>query len=113
MIEALLMFASAAVQADVDAPMIPAFFTGERLYEICTGTNEPQCWMYVAGVLDGIFHAEAAQDRTLCRAEISNREAAELVTEYLRNNAAMRSKAAAVSVEHALKSKLACNPETA
>lgn len=53
--------------SSAEPPMIPAFFTGERLYEICVGPNKPQCWMYVAGVIDATFEAEASgPERSIC-----------------------------------------------
>ena len=106
------MLANAATSPGEAAPLIPAFFTGERLYEICTGPNEPQCWMYVAGVLDGTFEAESsAEAPTICRTDITNRDAAERVVEYLRDNEDIRRKAAAVAVKAALIPVLACAPD--
>jgi hypothetical protein len=110
----LLMFASADATEISARPMIPAFFTGERLYEICAGPNEGQCWMYVAGVIDGVFEAEAdASKPSICRSEITNRDAAERVTHFLRENEAIRHKAAAVAVKLALQAELACKAEEA
>jgi hypothetical protein len=108
----LLMLLAAAQPAGEDARLIPAFFTGERLYEICAGPEEAQCWMYVAGVLDGVFEAETGAERTICATQISNRDAAKLVMDYLRENKDMRPKAAAVAVQNAVKSKLACPADT-
>lgn len=86
----------------------PAFFTGERLYEICIGPNEPQCWMYVAGVIDATFEAEATgPERSICMSDIT----AARVTRYLRQNEAIRVKAAAIAVRAALSSELACNSD--
>lgn len=102
----------ASSQAAAGPAMIPAFFTGERLYEICIGPNEPQCWMYVAGVIDATFEAEAnGSDRSICRSEMTNRDAAARVTHYLRENEAVRPKAAAIAVKAALQSDLACSAE--
>jgi hypothetical protein len=110
----LLVLLSGGVSDVADAPMIPAFFTGERLYEVCAGPDETQCWMYVAGVLDGVFETETGtQKRTICGAEITNREAANRVTAYLRENEAIREKAAAVVVRMALQSELACTADKA
>ena len=68
--------------------------------------------MYVAGVLDGVFEAETgAEARTLCRTEITNRDAAEHVIDYLRDNEEIRTKAAAVAVRLALQSELKCATE--
>lgn len=89
--------------------MVPAFFTGDRLYEICAGPEEYQCWMYVAGVIDGTFQAEANEtSRSICRTPITNREAAHHVLAYLRENVSVREKAAAVAVKLALQHELAC-----
>lgn len=110
----LLAFASADSTEISTRPMIPAFFTGDRLYEICAGPNEGQCWMYVAGVIDGVFEAEAdASTPSICRSEITNRDAAQRVTHFLRENEAIRHKAAAVAVKLALQAELACKPEKA
>lgn len=65
--------------------------------------------MYVAGVADGIFHAESGGDRTLCRGDLNNREARIIVTEYLRENPDAREFAAAVAVEQALKPLIGCD----
>ena len=89
---------------------IPAFFTGERLLRICSEPNAGQCSMYVAGALDGIFHAEAGDpDKGIWGgADMSNQEAAEIVTRFLRDHPAMRGKAAAVAVEQVLQERLKC-----
>ena len=115
MIATALLALLAAGEAQVDsAPLIPAFFTGERLYEICSRPNAGQCSMYVAGVLDGVFEAETrANSRSICGADLSNREAAERVVSYLRENASVHDKAAAVVVKLALRSDLECGQETA
>src|SRR5688572_23202969 len=52
----LLLFGA---QAAAQPPLIPAFFTGEKLYRICNRPNGGQCSMYVAGVLDGLFYARS------------------------------------------------------
>ena len=97
-----------------DGPVIPAFFTGERLYEICTGEDSAHCWMYVAGVLDGVFEMESASDkRSLCPTRLTNRDAATRVTEFLRENPQFRSRAAAVGVKEALRSELPCDEDRA
>ncbi|HUG44965.1 MAG TPA: Rap1a/Tai family immunity protein [Sphingomicrobium sp.] len=105
----LLAFLAAGASQATQAPVIPAFFTGERLYEICTEENTPRCWMYVAGVLDGVFAAETGADnRSICAARLTNRDAAERVIGFLRDNPAFRSKAAAVGVKAALRADLPC-----
>ena len=113
--EAFLLALASADKTEISTgPMVPAFFTGERLYEICAGPNEGQCWMYVAGVVDGVFEAEAdASKPSIRRSEITNRDAAERVTYFLRENEAIRHKAAAVAVKLALRAELACKAEEA
>ena len=111
MTTALLMFLAAAAQP-ADGPVIPAFFTGERLYEICTGDDSAHCWMYVAGVLDGVFEVEsAAGSRSLCAARLTNRDAAARVTGFLRDNPEFQEMAAAVGVKAALRPVLACDSD--
>ncbi len=105
----VLFLLTAAAAQEESAPLIPAFFTGERLYEICSRPNGGQCSMYVAGVVDGVFHSETGEARTLCSGDMTNREAAKVVTEYLRENPDIRQHAAAVAVELALKPHLGCN----
>lgn len=110
----LLLLAAAQAQAPVPAapanpPLIPAFFTGQRLYDICSRSQSGLCSMYVAGVLDGLFYAESKGTQpSLCRAPINNREAADLVTRYLGQNPQIRTRAAAVGVERALADRLPC-----
>lgn len=66
--------------------------------------------MYVAGVVDGVFQAETGDgSRTLCSGDLNNREAAKIVTDYLRENPESRALAAAAVVELALKSELGCD----
>lgn len=100
-----------ALAATEDAPVIPAFFTGERLFEICSHQNVGLCSMYVAGVADGIFHAETGEPRSLCRGDLTNREARKIVTDYLRDHPEVREHAAAVSVQLALKPSIGCGEE--
>jgi hypothetical protein len=108
----LLMFLASGTSQATQAPVIPAFFTGERLYEICTEENSPRCWMYVAGVLDGVFEAETgAATRSICAARLTNRDAAQRVIGFLRDNPGYRTRAAAVGVKAALRSDLACGPD--
>ena len=105
---ALLLLFSA--QAASQAPMIPAFFTGESLYRICNRPNGGQCSMYVAGVLDGLFYARSrGAPPTLCPAPINNREAAEIVTDYLQRHPDMLPRAAALGVRQALAERLSCD----
>ncbi|MCF8706479.1 Rap1a/Tai family immunity protein [Rhizorhapis sp. SPR117] len=87
----------------------PAFFTGEALYEICRNPNPGHCSMYVAGVIDGLFYSdtELGTER-LCRAKLTNVEAAEIVVERLRADRMLRELSAAVAVRVALSDKLAC-----
>lgn len=100
-----------ALAASGDTPVIPAFFTGERLLEICTEQNLGLCSMYVAGVADGIFHAETGEPRTLCRGDLTNRDARKIVTDYLRDHPEVREHAAAVAVQLALKPLIGCSEE--
>jgi hypothetical protein len=94
-------------------PLIPSFFTGASLYDICRRPNAGQCSMYVAGVLDGIFFASSqGGDPKLCPARITNRAAAEIATRYLEENPGMRERAAAVGVTQALATSLSCERET-
>jgi hypothetical protein len=104
------LLALAAAQGS-EPPLIPAFFTGERLLEICTQQNVALCSMYVAGVTDGIFHAETGDQRTLCTGDLTNRDARKIVTDYLRDNPEVRVHAAAVAVELALKPLIGCKEE--
>lgn len=101
-----------ALAASDDPPVIPAFFTGDRLLEICTQQNVGLCSMYVAGVTDGIFHAETGEQRTLCRGDLTNRDARRIVTDYLRDHPEVREHAAAVAVQLALKPMIGCSKES-
>ncbi|WP_114952450.1 Rap1a/Tai family immunity protein [Sphingosinicella terrae] len=98
------------LQAAGEPPLIPAFFTGEALYAICSRPNGGQCSMYVAGVLDGLFYARSRGGAPLlCPAPINNRQAAERVTQYLAQDSERRQRAAALLVREALADRLACN----
>lgn len=98
------------LQAAAEPPLIPAFFTGEALYAICSRPNGGQCSMYVAGVLDGLFYARSRGGAPLlCPAPINNRQAAQLVTTYLAEDPDRRSRAAALLVREALADQLACS----
>lgn len=113
MITLLFAFSAAAAQP-AEPPLIPSFFTGEALYEICRKPNPGHCSMYVAGVLDGLFYADAEQGgQRLCRAALNNVEAAALVTERLAENPQIRQRAAAVAVETALAARLPCGGNAA
>ena len=103
----LTLLALAAVDP-ADPPLIPAFFTGERLLEICTSQDVGWCSMYGAGVADGVFYAETGEPRSLCRGDLNNREARKIVTSYLQKNPTVRESAAAVAVELALRPVLGC-----
>ncbi|EQB01203.1 hypothetical protein L286_16480 [Sphingobium sp. HDIP04] len=90
---------------------IPAFFSGNQLFEICSNPNYGQCSMYVAGVIDGIFLADGEGGRqSLCRSEITNRGAAELVLNRLSGDTALRSLSAAAAVRAAVANRLSCAP---
>lgn len=100
-----------AMQAQAAPPMIPAFFTGESLHQICRRPNSGQCSMYVAGVLDGLFYARSrGGGPALCSRPITNQEAAAVVTDFLGRNPEMRPHAAAVGVREALAERLDCDP---
>lgn len=88
---------------------IPAFFSGNQLFEICSNPNYGQCSMYVAGVIDGIFFADGEGGRqSLCRGEITNQSAAELVLRKLTDDEALRSLSAAAAVRAAIADRLSC-----
>lgn len=88
---------------------IPAFFSGERLFEICSRPNYGQCSMYVAGVVDGIFYADGEDGRQgLCRVEMTNQGAAELVLSRLKADAMLRTLSAAAAVHAAVSDHLSC-----
>jgi len=104
-----LLLLGAAAQAPVEPPLIPAFFTAQTLYEICTRPNHGQCSMYVAGVIDGVFLIEARTgEATICRAAITNQKAAELVTAYLEAHPERRAESAASAVKSAVADALPC-----
>jgi hypothetical protein len=106
---ALPIIAVAALLQSASPAQIPAFFTGQGILEICDRENWGQCSMYVSGVIDGLFLAKNRPDETsLCRARLTNREAADRVTEYLRENPDMQPVAASVSVKAALADRLSC-----
>jgi hypothetical protein len=111
MLGALALTGSA--QQATDLPMIPAFFRGEAIYQICQQPNRGQCSMYVAGVLDGMFYARSRGGPRLCPSAMNNREAADIVIAYLEENPEMRSRAASAVVRSALADRLACNSEEA
>jgi hypothetical protein len=106
----MILFLSAQAGAQ-PAPLIPTFFTGEALYDICRRPNGGQCSMYVAGVLDGLFYARSRGGEPLCPSPMTNREAAELVVSYLETHRHLRRHAASVSVREALAERLDCGRE--
>ena len=88
---------------------IPAFFSGNQLFEICSNPNYGQCSMYVAGVIDGIFLADGEGGRqSLCRSAITNQSAAELVLSKLSDDTALRDLSAAAAVRAAVADRLSC-----
>lgn len=88
---------------------IPAFFSGNQLFKICSNPNYGQCSMYVAGVIDGIFYADGeGGSQSLCRGEITNQGAAELVLHRLTDDAALRALSAAAAVRAAVADRLSC-----
>ncbi|RIA44481.1 hypothetical protein DFR49_2726 [Hephaestia caeni] len=105
----IMLMLGAAAQTPVEPPLIPAFFTAQTLYDICTRPNHGQCSMYVAGVIDGVFLTEARTgDETICRAPITNQKAAELVTAYLTAHPERRAESAASAVKAAVATALPC-----
>lgn len=90
----------------------PAFFSGERLLEICRRQNYGQCSMYVAGVVDGMFFVDGENgSQSLCRAQMTNRRAARLVTRLLEEDGALRGLSAAAAVQAAMASPLGCTSD--
>ncbi|WP_323810775.1 Rap1a/Tai family immunity protein [Sphingobium baderi] len=111
MLPALLLPLSAAGATET-LKDVPAFFSGERLFEICSLPNYGQCSMYVAGVIDGIFHADGEGGRQrLCRTGITNQGAAELVLNRLASDEALRGLSAAAAVQAAVADRLSCASE--
>lgn len=98
----------AAAQAE-EPPIIPAFFTGESLLEICERPNAGQCSMYVVGVLDGVF---LLRENRICLPKMNNRDAALIVTRYLEDNPAERPVAAASVVASALEDRFPCGRDS-
>lgn len=104
-----VIFLLLAVQAEPQPPLIPAFFTGATLHEICSRPNAGQCSMYVAGVLDGLFYARSRDGSPdFCPAPMNNQEAADLVTTFLAERRDMHPRAAALVVREALADRLSC-----
>lgn len=106
----LVAAAQAATPAPApEPPLIPTFFTGERLYELCRQSQPGFCSMYVVGVLDGIFLSDQQNGRrTTCPTSLTNREAARIVTDYLGRNAAIRPRAASVGITRAMVERFPC-----
>lgn len=95
--------------AKAEAPLIPAFFTAETLYDICTRPNAGQCSMYITGTVDGMFLLEAARGReSFCLPQMTNREAADAVVDYLDDNPDVRGKAASAAIYEALTETFPC-----
>src|SRR3546814_14532847 len=65
----IMLMLGAAAQTPVEPPLIPAFFTAQTLYDICTRPNHGQCSMYVAGVIDGVFLTDARTGDETIRTE--------------------------------------------
>lgn len=105
-----MLIALALAQAVAAASPVPAFFTGQRLLEICDPDPLPwRCSMYVSGVVDGIFMQEAMTgSATLCVARLTNRRAGELVRDFLRSNPGYAELAAASAVRAAVAHRLDC-----
>lgn len=93
-------------------PIIPAFFTGLTLHEICRDHDPGHCSMYVAGILDGIFYADTSKaDVKLCPARLTNAEAAAIIVTRLREEPDLLRRAAAIVVRTALAKRFACRTE--
>jgi hypothetical protein len=94
----------------VEAPMVPAFFTGDALYGFCTKPNQSECLMYVAGALDGLFYVRFSDGSVrLCPSRMTNAEAATLVVDYLEKNPEARRRAGAAVIRTALAPKIECS----
>lgn len=100
-----------APAAPEEAPLIPAFFTAQTLYDICKRPNAGQCSMYVAGTLDGVFFMDAAQEsRSFCLPPTTNRKVADAVVGYLEAHPDVLEKAAAAVVHEAVAQMYPCPP---
>ncbi|PWG03469.1 Rap1a/Tai family immunity protein [Sphingosinicella humi] len=99
-------------QAASPVPLIPSFFTAQALFDICSRPNAGQCSMYITGTVDGMFLLEAARGReSFCLPQMTNREAADAVVEYLDGNPEVRRKAASAAIYEALTESFPC-PES-
>ena len=102
----LLALAGALV---VETPMVPAFFNADTIRAICKEKSDAKCLMYVAGVLDGVFYVRFNDGVVrLCPSLMNNREAANLVVEYLDDNPGERSRAAAAVIRKAVAGHIEC-----
>ena len=111
---AIILSVAMASSQPADPPLIPSFFTGEALHDICRQQpSAGQCSMYVVGVLDGIFLSDAETgNATICPAKLTNQDAAGEVARFLTDNPSERHKAASVIVRLALEPRLRCpSPE--
>lgn len=99
-------------QTTSPVPLIPSFFTAQALFDICSRPNAGQCSMYITGTVDGMFLLEAARGReSFCLPQMTNREAADAVVEYLDGNPEVRRKAASAAIYEALTESFPC-PES-
>ena len=92
-----------------EPPLIPAFFTADRLDTMCRRPDDGNCLMYVAGAMDGIFYVRFNERPVLlCPTAMTNRQVAVLFMEYLDKNPEDRKLAAAAAVRRAVASKIEC-----
>ncbi len=90
-------------------PLIPSFFTAQALFDICSRPNAGQCSMYITGTVDGMFLLEAARGReSFCLPQMTNRDAADAVVQYLEDNPDVRGKAASAAIYEALTESFPC-----
>lgn len=115
MLNGLTILALALVQtapAPESVPLIPSFFTAQALFDICNRPNAGQCSMYITGTIDGMFLLEAEQGRErFCLPQMTNRDAADAVVDYLKDNADVRGKAASAAIFEALTETFPCATE--
>ena len=111
----LMILGFAMVQATPvpeSVPLIPSFFTAQALFDICSRPNAGQCSMYITGTLDGMFLLEAEQGReSFCLPQMTNRDAAEAVVDYLGVNPDVRGKAASAAIYEAVTETFPCQTD--
>ncbi|MFI4975526.1 MAG: Rap1a/Tai family immunity protein [Caulobacterales bacterium] len=92
---------------------VAPFQSGETLWADCGRTAQgppPEaCWIYVAGVSDGVLSASGARQRPYCLDDqVQAGQLADIVRRYLAAHAEARRKAAAGLVVEALKQAFPC-----